>query len=159
MYYVKYFLIASILGFISESILYGESGILYGPYTPVYGIGSVIILLISEHILKKRNIKPFFKFLIIFVACTLLLTLTELVGGLLIENVFGYSFWDYTDKKYNIGKYICLEMALLWGISSLVFVCVLRPVIDVVIKKIPNFLIYIVLVIFVIDVVFTFLVN
>ena len=47
MYYINNFFMYSILGHIFESIIYlfceGESGILYGPWTPVYGIGVVII--------------------------------------------------------------------------------------------------------------------
>ena len=83
MYYIKYFFITSILGFIIETIINGKSGILYGPYTPVYGIGCIIILLIYEKN-KKRNIKKTTKIIITIITSTILLTLAELIGGLLI---------------------------------------------------------------------------
>lgn len=157
MYYFKYFFITSILGFFLETIVCHsyESGILYGPCTPVYGIGSIIIILVSDKILKKKHINTFIKFIIIFISCTLILSLSELVGGLLIEKIFHYSYWDYTNYKFNIGKYICLEMSLLWGIASIIFVCVLRPIIDKLIKYIPNFLVYISIVLFIIDTILT----
>ena len=157
MYYLKYFFITSVLGFFLESIVCKayESGILYGPWTPVYGIGSIIIILISDKILKKRNINSFSKFVIVFISCMIILSLAELVGGLLIEKIFHFSYWDYTNYKFNIGKYICLEMAFLWGIASIIFVCVLRPIIDKFIKYVPNFIIYICFLLFLVDIVFT----
>ena len=157
MYYLKYFFITSILGFFLESIVCKEyeSGILYGPWTFVYGIGSIIIILISDKVLKKKNINSFFKFVIVFISCMFILSLTELIGGLLIEKIFHFSYWDYTNYKFNIGKYMCLEMAFLWGVASIIFVCVLRPIIDRFIKYIPNFIIYICSFLFLFDIVFT----
>lgn len=153
MYYIKYFFLTSILGFLLENLLTKnyESGILYGPWTPVYGIGTIIMLLVSNKIFKKK-ISKIKKFIILIISCTLLLTLTELVGGLLIEKIFNITYWDYTKYKYNIYKYICLEMSLMWMISSIIFIYVLKPVLDVIIKKIPNIIIYLITPIFIIDI-------
>ena len=157
MYYIKYFFITSILGFFLETIVCTnyESGILYGPWTPIYGIGSIIIIYVSDKILKKKNLSIIKKLIIVFTSCTLLLSLGELIGGLAIEKIFKITFWDYTNYKYNIGKYICLEMSLVWGIASIIFVCILRPIIDIIIKKIPNIVAYILSILFVIDIILT----
>ena len=58
MYYLKYFFVTSILGFFVESILWHghESGILYGPWTYIYGVGSIIIIFLSDNILKKKHL-------------------------------------------------------------------------------------------------------
>lgn len=159
MYYIKYFFITSILGFFLEEIICKnyQSGILNGPWTPIYGIGSIIIIYISDKILKKKNIGITKKFVIVFISCTLLLSLGELIGGLAIEKIFKITFWDYTNYKYNIGKYICLEMSLIWGLTSIIFICILRPTIDVIIKKIPNIIIYILSILFIIDTILTIL--
>ena len=141
MYYLKYFYITSILGFLFEMILNGKSGILHGPYTPVYGFGCLIILFVLERN-KKRGINNFLKLFIIVVLSTFLLTLAELVSGLLIEKVFHYSFWDYTDKMFNVGKYICLEISFIWFIVSILFL-LFKPILDKFIKMIPNVFIYI----------------
>lgn len=152
MYFLKYFFVTSILGFFMESFLWHghESGILYGPWTPVYGIGSIIIFILSNKIFKKRSINAFLKFIILFVFCFFLLSFIELVGGVLIEKIFGIVFWDYSDYSFNIGKYICLEISLLWGIASCFFVLI-KPIIDKFIKCIPNFVFYIFFVLFFID--------
>ena len=154
MYYLKYFFVTSILGFFVESILWHghESGILYGPWTFIYGIGSIIIIILSDKILKKRHLNKYLRFLILFFSCFMILTLVELLGGLFIEKIFGISYWNYTKYKFNVGKYISLEMSLLWVVASILFVFLLRPIIDYIIDKLPNFIFYIFSFLFVIDV-------
>lgn len=109
--------------------------------------------------LKKKNINSFFKFVILFFSCMIILSLIELFGGLIIELAFHFSFWDYSNYKFNIGKYICLEMALLWGLASILFVLVLRPVMDLIIKKIPDFFVYMSLFLFVSDMILTLILK
>ena len=152
MYFFKFFFITSILGFFVESILWHghESGILYGPWTPIYGIGSVIIVILSNKIFKKRNINGFLKFVFLFIFCFLFLSFIELIGGILVEKIFGVVFWDYSDYKFNIGNYICLEISLIWGFVSCLFVFI-KPIIDKTIKCIPNLVFYIFFVLFFID--------
>ena len=158
MYFFKYFFITSILGFFIESFLWHghESGILYGPWTPIYGIGSIVIVILSNKIFKKRNINGFLKFLILFIFCFLILTFIEFIGGVLIEKIFGFSFWDYTKYRFNIGKYICLEISLIWGLISCLFVFI-KPFIDRLIRYIPNFIYYIFCILFLIDIFCTFI--
>ena len=57
MYYINYFFIFSILGHFIESFFYpnSDSGILYGYWTPIYGIGTIIILLVNNYVNKKRK--------------------------------------------------------------------------------------------------------
>lgn len=160
MYYAKYFFITSVLGFIIESFVYGnfggKSGILYGPWTIVYGFGTILILLVDKIVSKKINNKILKAFLI-FIICMLILTILELTGGILIEKIFNVVYWDYSNCKFNIGKYICLEMALLWGVASLAFVYIFKPIVDKILKYIPNFLIYILIVLMICDFILTIL--
>lgn len=156
MYYAKYFFITSILGYIIETNMCKtyESGILYGPWTPVYGIGTLIIIFFSNKILKKKNIKKITKLILIFAYCFNTLSLAELIGGLLIEKIFGYSFWDYTKYRFNVGKYICLEISLIWGIVSILFLFI-RPIMDIIIKKMPSIVVYLCAFFMYIDIVIT----
>lgn len=162
MYYLKYFFIISILGFIIESFLsgnfFGNSGILYGPWTVVYGFGSILILLINK-IVSKKTTNKILKFFLIFLMCFLMLTILELIGGILIEKMFNITFWDYSHCKYHIGKYICLEMSLIWGIASLIFIYLLKPIIDKTIKYIPQFLIYTLIFLIICDLIITIIIK
>ena len=74
MYDINIFLTYSILGFFYECIINFiqdgrfSSGFMYGPWTPIYGIGVLIILYIYKKLKKynkniSQDVKRFFKFL------------------------------------------------------------------------------------------------
>ena len=94
MYLLNCFFIYSILGFLLEStfnlivIHHFKSGILYGPWTPVYGIGAILTIIISKKIFKKLKTSPLKETLITFLILAITLTITEWLGGILIEKLF-----------------------------------------------------------------------
>ncbi len=146
MYLLNCFFVYSILGYILEMIFgfvigaNAESGILYGPWTPIYGVASVLIIVISEKMFKNLHMPRWIETIIVAFILTILLMVLEWLGGILIEFIFGFSFWDYSDYKFNFGKYICLEMAFVWAILSVIFIYIIRPFLDRFIKKIPKWL-------------------
>jgi len=166
MYLLNCFFVYSILGYILEMI-FGyvigahniESGILYGPWTPIYGIASILIIIISEKLFKNLHLPRWVETIIVVLLLMVILTFLEWIGGVLIELVFGFSFWDYTDYKFNFGKYICLEMALVWAVMSVIFIYVIRPFLDKYIKKIPLWLTVIVGILFIADLVIRIVVE
>ena len=72
---MDYFFLFSLLGHIIESFFYtsGDGGILYGPYTPVYGIGVCIVVFVTN-IINKKNI--LYTLLIFFILNTFAMSLT-----------------------------------------------------------------------------------
>lgn len=158
MYYLNCFFLYSIVGFLFEHLVYffmnrhGDSGILYGPWTPVYGIGIIIIILTSNFIFKNLHTSKLFQTFIIFVAVIVLLTTIELIGGVLIEKIFKITFWDYSNLKFHIGKYISLEISLAWGFLSIFVIYVIKPLFDKMIVKIPSWLTFLLLTLFLIDI-------
>ncbi len=144
MYYLKFFFLFSILGHFIESFFYssGESGILLGWWTPIYGIGTLIILFIHKYLDKLKLNKPL-KVITLFFACAIFLCLIEAVGGYLIKWLFNIELWNYSNHKFHIGKYTSLEMSLLWGLSSILLIYYLKPLCDKFINKIPNYYVYI----------------
>ena len=136
-----------------------NNGILYGPWIPVYGIGCVFIILIMNFVFTRIKVSRFIKIILVFLLSMFTLTIIELLGGVLIEKTFHKVFWDYSNMKYNIGHYISLEMSLLWGIMSLIVIYIIKPLVDKIIKKIPSIITYLVLVSFILDLVFTFLLK
>lgn len=143
MYYLNTFLLYSILGFLLETVrsfLVNSkftSGILYGPWTPIYGIGIVIVILISNYLFAHLHLSRWIETFITFVIITLILTLLEWIGGILIEKIFHTVFWDYSKEAFSIGKYISLSKSLMWGVGSIIFIYVLKPLLEGVIKHIP----------------------
>ena len=138
MYYINSFFLYSLLGFIVESTIFKNtilkpSGVLNGPITLVYGVGGIIS----------------------FIIYTVVLTLVELICGYLCHFIFNVDMWNYTDKKYNIGKYICLEYIGVWGIYGLITTYIIKPYIDKIIKLIPKDLTYISILILALDIIIT----
>ena len=154
MYYMNYFFIFSLLGHIIESFFYasGDGGILYGPYTPVYGIG-VCIIVFMTNVIDKKNIK--LKGFYIFLTGFVILSFIEYIGGILIEKIFKVVFWNYISMKFHIGNYISLEMAIIWGIASLIISYLIKPFCDKWIKKIPKIITWVLIVLFIIDILLT----
>ena len=141
-----------------ESTLYkifsidNYSGFLSGPITPIYGVGVLIILFINKYLIEKINTNHFFKLIISFFTFAILLSLIEALGGYLLKSLFDIELWNYTNKKYNIGSYMCLELSFIWGLFSLLFIYVISPFMDKIIKKIPRKFSYIFIILFIIDI-------
>ena len=162
-YYINCFLVYSVLGFILETTLKiffvsnMNNGIMFGPWIPVYGLGCVLIILIMEFVFKKIKVNRVIKIFLVFFLSFFLLTILEYLGGILIEKLFGRVFWNYKHWKFHFGHYISLEMSLIWGIMSLFIIYVVKPLLDKVIKKVPSFITYLALLIFICDLFYTFI--
>jgi len=162
-YYLNMYFIGCFLGYLIESSMKAfvnpkmNNGILYGPWIPVYGFGILLASFVTNKVFKMKKSK-LFKIIISFLILFITITIVEQLGGVIIEKTFHRTFWSYRSKKFNIGPYISLEMSLLWGFLSLFFVFELKPLIDVYIKKIPKILTILLLVIQLIDVIFTWLI-
>ena len=97
----------------------------------------------------------FIETLVTFVILTIVLTIIEWIGGILIENLFHETLWNYKNYKYNIGKYISLEMSLVWGIVSIFVIYFIKPLIDKLEKRIPKFITIIITILFIVDLITT----
>lgn len=139
-----------------ESTLYKNttpkpSGVLNGPVTLVYGVGGVVLILLNKYIINKIKINKILKVIISFFIYAISLTLVELLCGYLCNLIFDIDMWNYTNKKYNIGKYICLELIPIWGLLGVIITYIVKPFLDKVIKLIPKTATYFFLLILVLD--------
>lgn len=128
----------------------------------MYGFGCLIILFIHKLLdkyEKDKNINNFSKKIILFFTSFIILSIIELIGGFLIELIFGIEMWNYSNFMFNIGKYISLETSLIWGISSLILIYALKPFIDKIINRIPKVITYILSFLFVLDCMLTLLLK
>ena len=164
-YYINIFLVYSVLGYIYES-LYSfvrsgkfRSGIMYGPWTPVYGVGVIIIILLSRYLFKKMHLNKFYEIIIFLIIITIILTFIEWLGGVFIDKLFHKTLWDYSDQKFHIGKYISLTASLTWAVGSLLVVYVINPLVEDYIIMINPFISIIFFIIFICDFIATFINN
>ena len=160
MYYVNIFFIFSLIGFLFENALNYfvngtfNSGILYGPWTFIYGIGGLLIV-VWDRFLKQYHLKKWKEIILFYLGITLFMTLVEFAGGMLIETIFHRTYWDYTTMRFNYGKYICLEVSITWGVLATLFNYLVFPWINRFGKKIPWIISVIFIILFIVDIVFT----
>ena len=132
MYYIKNFILYSILGFIMESTLFKctsmnkHSGIFYGPITAVYGVGIISIILLDKYFFKKIKCHKILKYLLEFITLTIILSLIEYLGGNILNYLFNIDMWNYSSKPLNFGKYICLENSIIWGILGTLYIHIFK---------------------------------
>ena len=155
-YYINTFFLFSILGHFLESFLNPnyDSGILTLYWTPIYGLGVVIILIIGRIIKKYINVSKWIYPLILFIISSIVLATLEVTGGYLIQEIFNRVFWNYKSHTFNIGLYTSIEMAIIWGISSLIVIYLIKPILDKFILKIPKFISWILIFLFIVDILY-----
>ena len=115
-------------------------GFLNGPVCPIYGVGMVGILYALEP-LKDNAI-------VLFIGGVVICSELELFTGWVLDKIFHMRWWDYSENRFNIGGYICLEFSIMWGLGSMIMVNMIHPMIYGVVSKIPLMVIYVLLVIF-----------
>lgn len=125
-YLVFYFIIYSIGGWAVESIYRSihekklvNSGFMYGPYCPIYGFGTLIMILVLQNF--KGDIS------LIFIVSFVLLSLWEYIVGVYLEKVYHTKYWDYSDHKINFKGRLCLLNSVYWGILGVVFTLFIHP--------------------------------
>ena len=160
MYIIYNILIYSMLGFILE-ISWKKftkkkipTGILKGPYCPVYGIGSTIIFIVFY---KLEFIKNYLLLnLTYFFSSFFILTILEFIGGKIIKKKFNIDFWNYTKQKFNIGKYISVMMSVKWSVLAIISYNYILPITDKLYKITNQYILILIFIIFILDFLFTF---
>ena len=125
------FIIGSILGYIFEMIVvlfqkgYFESrqGLIYGPFTPVYGIGAIIYYLVLNQVKTRNKLKIFFITMILCGA-------TEYISSFIQEKAFGTISWDYSYLIFNLNGRTSLLHCTYWGIAGVLYVTFIEPLIE-----------------------------
>lgn len=162
-YYINSFYLYGIIGYLFENILSLVTrgsfmdNILYEPVKPIYGFGVVIIIMLERLVFNRFKMRKLYKIIAVFLLSTLVLTGLEQLTGVLMEAIFHKAFWDYTDMYFNFGKYISLEVSLIWGVMSVIFVLFIQPFFDKIIKKIPVWFSNIMIIITITDICLSFI--
>ena len=160
LYYINSLYLYSLFGFILESTIYKikkskrHSSIFYGPITMVYGFGILLLLIAKKYFLDKLNIKRTQKLIITFLTCTIILTLTEWLGGTILNKIFQIDMWNYSKKTYHLGKYICLDLGLTWGFLGTLYIYYIKDYTDKIINIIPKKLTFVFVLLNLIDTIF-----
>lgn len=124
------FMIGSVLGYLVEMIVglvqnghfVSRQGLIYGPFTPVYGIG-IVVYYVFFNIVKTRDKKK------VFIFSFILGGITEYLCSYLQEKIFGTISWDYSEWIFNINGRTTIFHCTYWGVAGLLYIKYIEPVI------------------------------
>ena len=133
---VFYFIIYSFLGWCLESIYKTiilkkptNSGFLYGPFCPMYGIGAIMMLGLS---ILSHNV------IVIFILSFFVFSIWEYIVAVILEKCFKTKYWDYSNLKFNIKGRVCLKNSIYWGILGVALIFIIQPLIEKLTSYIPE---------------------
>lgn len=129
---VMIFFIGSVLGllleevwmFISAGVTESRVGLVWGPFSPLYGVGAVLLTLITFQ-LRKMHAKGWMVFLVSMVVGGLL----EQITGWAMETFFGAVSWDYIAGGVPgaITKWVAIPFLFFWGALGYIWYKFIMP--------------------------------
>ncbi len=134
------FLIACVIGYLVESLfclatqgfIESRQGMLYGPFSQVYGFGAVLMVLILSPLAHKGDGWLFFGSAVIG-------GLFEAGCSLAQELVFGTVSWEYSDQSINfLGGRTSLLYMFFWGVLGSMYIKLIYPRLASLIDGIPK---------------------
>ena len=140
---LEYFLVFSFLGWCVEVAYQAVSkglvvnrGFLNGPVCPIYGFGVLAVFFLLQitgdgEFYEQNALK-------VFIFGVVLATAVELFGGWILDKAFHARWWDYSDRPFNLNGYICLQFSIIWGMSVLLVVRAVYPILSSILVRIPQ---------------------
>ncbi|NLW79248.1 MAG: putative ABC transporter permease [Ruminococcaceae bacterium] len=133
------FILGCVIGVVFETLFVffedGEwmrrSGVLYGPFNQIYGMGAVLMTLVLYRYRKKNA-------LIIFVVSAVLGGAFEYVCSWVQQLAFGSVSWEYSDMPTSIGGRTNLFYTFGWGLMGFIFIVHIWPYLSEMVERIPN---------------------
>ena len=132
------FVAASVLGLLYENTFHelyyhgyqNRAGLLFGPFSPIYGVGAVLMTLALNR-LHDANI------VVVFLISALIGGAFEYAASWFMELAFGAVAWDYTGMWLSIGGRTCGLFMAVWGVLGTLWVKVLLPLLLRAVNLIP----------------------
>lgn len=157
--YFLLFIIYSFLGWLLEVInsfikekKFINRGFLLGPLCPIYGFGTIAILIL----LKDNADHPVSLFINAIFICSIL----EYFTSFFMEKLFNARWWDYSNRKFNINGRICLETMIPFGLAAAFVWYIVNPqiinIINLLSSEVITIITFILLGLLVIDLLISF---
>lgn len=107
-----------------------RAGLLWGPFSPIYGFGALLLTFALNRFYKTNII-------IVFLVSAVLGGAFEYFVSWFLEYAFGSVAWDYTGRFLNINGRTDFMFMCMWGLLGTVWIKVLLPQVVKVINMIP----------------------
>lgn len=133
-----YFIIYSFAGYVVEVIfsiiskgtLESRQSFLYGPFSGIYGVGAVVMIVFLQYFNKNNNR--------LFIGGFIVGSIVEYLISLLAEVVLHVKWWDYSGMPLNINGRICVYFSIFWGFLAVYFMSYIHPKVERLINKIKK---------------------
>ena len=112
--------IETVFCFIASGHLSQRTGLVWGPFNLIYGIGAVLLTVCLHPFIGKSDRW-------IFVGGSVIGGAFEYFCSWLQETVLGTVSWDYTDYPFNINGRVNLLYCMFWGALALMWVKEVYP--------------------------------
>lgn len=135
---IAYFVIYSFAGYVvevlfaivSKGTLESRQSFLYGPFSGIYGIGAIVMVLFLRYFNKNNNR--------LFIGGFIVGSIVEYTISLCAEVFLHVKWWDYSNMPLNINGRICVYYSIFWGFLSVYFMSYVHPKIERLIDKIKS---------------------
>lgn len=117
--------------FLTNGYLESRSGLVYGPFNLLYGVGAVALSLCLYNFRNRGS-------WISFIGGFIIGSAVEYVCSWGQELLFGSRSWDYSHMPFNINGRICLLYSVFWGILGVIWIKKIYPRMAKAILKLPN---------------------
>ncbi|WP_225749129.1 putative ABC transporter permease [Paraeggerthella sp. Marseille-Q4926] len=111
---------------IFHAIVYGgyesRAGLVWGPFSPIYGMGAVLLTVSLNRFHHSHN-------LIIFIVSMVLGSAIEYTASWLMEVLWGAIAWDYAGTFGSIGGRTNFAFGVMWGLLGLLWVRSAMPLV------------------------------
>ena len=165
--YFIYLMIYSFFGFILERILnviflgyYYDNSVLIGPYQPLYGVGILMAIIVYDLFLNRFDNK-IIRYGLLLIVSIITTGLSEFLTGEGYELITNTQLWDYNQTFTCAYPYVCVIPTSLFGFFSFLAIVFVHPFVKLFIKNTPRLFIKwtfrLVLFVFVIDILYTFI--
>ncbi|WP_338070589.1 putative ABC transporter permease [Bifidobacterium callimiconis] len=133
------FVVASVVGLGIETVyhfalyhgeLQDRAGLLYGPFSPIYGFGGVLLTVFLNRLWNRNP-------LLIFLCSAVIGGAFEYATSWFMEVAFGVTAWDYTGQWLSINGRTSGKYMIMWGLLGVVWVRWCLPRLLKLINRIP----------------------
>ena len=99
-HFIQWFILYSFMGWVVESIYMSfcnrkltNRGFAFSPFCPIYAVGALSVY---------GMLRPLEgQYVVLYLAGAVLATTLEYITAVLMRNLFGQVWWDYTEKPFN----------------------------------------------------------
>ena len=132
------FVVACVFGVIVETIYYAimyggyqdRAGMLFGPFSPIYGFGALLMTFALNRLYKKS-------ILVVFILSALIGGAFEYAVSWFMEFSFGIVAWDYSDTFLSIDGRTNGMYMFFWGVLGCLWIKLFLPYVLKLVNVIP----------------------